>query len=259
MRWSLVLGVITVATQSFGVIIENFDSATLDSQWMFRAPGFSGSTSGNLEPDPNIGRVINMPLPPNPNGGSGRVYEASWSFKWDAPHNWVRLTTFNATGTPNPRIDFSQKLYFQMWTNAPIRVALGLREVPVDGAPGSNGGTSGAIEWVSGFDLRTDGQVFDPGGQLYAENQWHQVQINLQSIGLGTPQPGKVAGFTGNGILDSTGGYVLEHIAFTGVEGHSDYQVFLDNFAQSPTPEPMTMIGLGLGAAFLARKKKKRV
>ncbi|QYK53110.1 MAG: hypothetical protein KF824_12745 [Fimbriimonadaceae bacterium] len=233
-RLALSVGVILCfALAGAQTIVEDFESAALDSGTMFRVPRYSGSTSGYLETKFNDGRVVRMPSPISTLTGFGnQVFEAQWEFKWNAGFKWMRLTTFNSTGRPNPYIDVNQKLRIDMYVSAPAKLALGLREVGGVGAIGANGGTSGGIEWVANSGL-IGGSL--PGGQDLLPGVWQTVEVNLAAIPKGVLAPGQVSNFaSGNSMLNSPGGYTLEHLAFTGVDRHYSLQIFIDRIYQVP-------------------------
>jgi len=231
-RLAIMVGVVGFAAFGFAqTIVEDFESAFLDSGTMFRAPGYSGSTSGYLETKFNEGRVVRMPRPISTLTGFGtQVFEAQWEYKWNASFKWMRLTTFNSTGRPNPYVDVNQKLRIDMYVSAPAKLALGLREVISVGPVGANGGTSGGIEWVANGGL-TGGSL--PGGQELLPGVWQTVEVDLSTIPKGVLALGQVSNFaSGNSILNSPGGYTLEHLAFTGVGRHYTLQVFIDRIYQ---------------------------
>lgn len=230
----LMLGVGSALAQT----IEDFENALLDAQTMFRAPRYSGSTSAMLETKWSVGRVTRMPRPLSTLSLAGiQVFEAQFEFKWNREDRWCRLTTFNTPGRPNPYVDVTKKLKVDLWVSAPVRLALGLREVPGVGAIGNNGGTTGPIEWVAPSGLVSNGQAFRPGGLLLTGGQWQTVEIDLAAIPKGVAAPGQVASFVGNGRLDSPGGYVLEHLAFSGEGLHYSVQVMIDRIYQTSPSE----------------------
>lgn len=215
-------------------VIEDFESAALDSRVMFQLPRFSGSTSGLLETKFNTGRVVTMPTPISSLANAGaKGFEAQFEFMWRRTGRWCRLTTFNATSKPNPMVDANQKLRIDLWVNAPVRLALGLREVSGTGAIGTNGGTTGGIEWVANSGLT--GSAGQPDGQVLVGGVWQTVEVDLGSIPKGVLAPGKVLNFaSGNSILDSFGGYTLEHLAFSGIDQHYSVHVVIDRVYMVP-------------------------
>jgi len=199
---------------------ESYGDGTPTDQIMFRKPGNSGSTSGFLD-----GSVTNYDVPTGtfPSGNSStRALHAYWSFLTGTTNPWLRLSTYNSATNPNPTIDISQSLWFEIYSDKALQVAVNVRETNPTGAIGSNGGSSGTIEFVgvSG----TAGTTPIPTRTVSA-GAWTTLKFDLAQ------EP--VAGFTGNGILESTTGKaVLEALALVPAGGMGVYNVYLDNFVQ---------------------------
>lgn len=216
---------------------------------MFRQPSFSGSTGGKLDATPNFSMVTNVFPAGNPSAGDN-VYQSSWSFKQDAVSPlWVRYTTYSAPNLPNPTIDFSSGLRFDIYTDRPLYVALLLRETNTTQPIGGNGGASGPIEFVGGS---TDNSVSPVLGRYVEANAWTTLWFDIPN------EP--VAGFTGDGILTSTTGKgVLEALALVGLPGNTGvHNIYVDNFVVEPIPEPtFTAFGI-LGALALIARRLRR-
>jgi uncharacterized repeat protein (TIGR01451 family) len=199
---------------------ESFSDGTPTDQIMFRKPGNSATTSAFLD-----GTVTNYDVPTAsfPAGrSSARVLHANWSFLTGPSNPWLRLDTFNSTTDPNPTIDITQSLWFDIYSDKALGVAVDVRETNPTGAIGSNGGTSGTIEFVgaSGKTGNTPTPTRTASG-----GAWTTLKFNL-------PQEPAV-GFTGNGVLESTTGKaVLEALALVPAGGMGVYNVYLDNFLQ---------------------------
>lgn len=208
---------------------ETFASGTAGGTVMFRSPNFSGSTSAFLDAAPNISSITGTFPPGN---DSGRVLQASWS--WNATANpWLRLTTASATSLPNPVIDLTRKLSFDIYSDKNIGIALGVRETgnPTGTAIGVNGGNTPAIIEFVGVTNAVSGQP-QVTRSIQASN-WMTVTFNLPAEAICN-----FAG--GNGVLSSaTGLGVLEHLAFVPGAGSGTYNVYLDNFIVS-TPRVLT-------------------
>lgn len=235
-RWTALFALLAVpAILPAQTILEDFENSNLDAATLFRTPRFSGSTSNLLEDTPDAARVIQRPRPESNLPGAGlRLFEVHWQYRFDRPDRWLRLTTFNTTNRPNPRVDINQKLRLDLFATSPVRIALGLREVTGTGPIGSNGGTSGQIEWVANSGVRTDNVVARPGGLLVPAGQWLTIEFDLPNIPRNTPAPGQIAAFTGNGRLDSPAAYVLEHLALSAEGDHYGVQLFIDRVYQTP-------------------------
>lgn len=234
LRHVWLLGLVCPSFACAQTVVEDFESAALDSSTMFQKPRFSGSTSGLLETMFNAGHVVRMPSPASNLASAGnQVYEAQFEFIWRRAGRWCRLTTFNSPGRPNPYIDLSRKLRIDLYVSAPVRLALGLREVSGFGVIGANGGTTGSIEWVANSGLT--GLNGQPDGQLLVGGVWQTVEFDLGAIPKGVAAPGQVLNFAGgNSILNSPGGYVLEHLAISGVDQHYSVQLMIDRVYQVP-------------------------
>lgn len=214
---------------AFETGLTDFESYGTGVEIMFQEPRFSGSTSALLSNAPNV----TLTTASFPSGQAGaRVLNVNWAFTNSAANPWLRLTT-SGTGTlPNPVIDFTRWLRFRIWSDRPLRVGLGVRETTnAPGTPiGSNGGTSGGIEWV-GITNSISGQP-QPSRQIAASN-WTTLEFNLPA------EP--VRNFVnGNGVLSTASGLgTLEHLALVPVAGNLTYNIYLDDFAVF-TPNQLT-------------------
>jgi hypothetical protein len=219
---SVPVGLITWDQVGAVTLMEDFEAfadGSVSDQAMFRKPGHSSTTSGYLD-----GSVTNYDYTTAgfPGGNSStRALHVSWSFL-PASNPWLRLDTFNSAFDPNPVIDITQSLWFDIYADKALQVGVGVRETNPTGAIASNGGTSGTIEYVgvSG----KNGTTPIPTRTLPA-GVWATLKFNL-------PQEPATA-FTGNGILESTTGKaVLEDLALVAAGGSGVYNVYLDNFLQ---------------------------
>jgi hypothetical protein len=208
---------------------EGFASGTVNGTVLFRAPNFSGSTSTFLDVSPNLTSVTGT----FPGGNSSsRVLRANWS--WSTTVNaWLRLTTSGTTSLPNPVIDVTRKLKFDIYSDRDLKVAMAVRETgnTAGTAIGSNGGTTPAIiEWA-GVTNSVSGQP--QSTRTVTASNWTTLVFDLPN------EP--IRSFSGgNGILfTATGLGVLEHLAFVPAGGSGAYDVHLDNFIVS-TPMLLT-------------------
>ncbi|HEX2748225.1 MAG TPA: N-acetylmuramoyl-L-alanine amidase [Verrucomicrobiales bacterium] len=196
---------------------EAFADATSDAV-VFRRPSVSSTTSAFLNTAKTIATTVSA-APPAGNS-STRALRVQWSFLPGAVNPWLRLTTAGTENTGNPVIDFRKRLFFDTWTAQPLKTGLGLRETAASGAIGSDGGTTGTIEFAGVSSLTGTTPV--PVRAVPAQT-WTTLQFDLAT------EP--VRAFTGNGILESaTGLGVLEHLALVPANGALDHEVFLDNF-----------------------------
>jgi hypothetical protein len=150
-----------------------------------------------------------------------RVLHASWTFAADTPHPWLRLTTAGTANIPNPTVDFTGGIRFQIYVDRPVHLALGLRETNSTAPVGEDGGSIGAIEWAGGS---TDNTVTPPKGRFIPAGVWTTVHFFLPFEA--------VQGHTGNGILESTTGKgVLENLTIVPADGTGAFNLYLGNFA----------------------------
>src|ERR1043166_8708005 len=132
--------------------------------------------------------------------------------------------TAGATTFPSPVIDFTQKLRVDIYCDQAIKVAVGCRETTTAAgtAIGSNGGTSGPIEWagVSGV----SGTAPVPT-RTVAAGVWTTLTFDL-------PHEPIWSFSGGNGVLSTASGLgVLEHLAIVPAAGTGIYNIYLDKFA----------------------------
>jgi hypothetical protein len=183
---------------------------------LFRQPRFSGSTSGLLDPTPDVCNVTDT-FPP---GSGARALAIRCSFT-NVAAPWLRLTTFNAATLPNPVIDLDARFQFDIHTDRDLMIGVGLRETgSTAGTPiGDNGGTTGGIEWA-GVTNKNGAQPMP--ARRVAAGAWRTLAFDLRA------EP--IANFSGgNGTL-STGLGVLEHLAIVPAAGSGIYNIYLDNF-----------------------------
>ena len=253
---ALVIGAASVASADVIVFNDFEGAAPATNNYGFRAPNFSGSTDDNLNGfgatiTPNIQRATDAFPAGNANAGT-RVGETQFQFIDTANTRWLRHTTSGATGVPNPVIDLTQPLNFDIYSTTPVRVSLLVRELATApaGGIGSNGGGTGSIEHVGATAIRgTSGGATNAGpeGRLLTPNTWTTLTFDLPN------EP--VFAFTGNNDLTGQWG-VLEALSFTSEGDAGPITVYYDNFSQGVIPEPATLGLLGLcGLGLLARRR----
>lgn len=231
--------------------VEDFEAGALGAQVMFRQPSYSGSTAGFIDSTtgmPNYSKVVEA-FPGGLANAGAHVLEVGGVFKAGTVNPWLRLTTYAAPARLNPVIDITQWLYFDVYSTIPIKLGVGVREVTTSGPIGANGGASGGIEFV-GVDpsMPKIGTTPNPARLLQA-GEWYGIWVDLD----GEAAAG-FAGATADGILTTANGLaVLEQLTIVPAEApdadNLPFVLYLDNFVQSPVPEPATfalIAGLGL-------------
>ncbi|MDB6110566.1 MAG: N-acetylmuramoyl-L-alanine amidase [Pedosphaera sp.] len=188
---------------------------------MFQYPAYSGSSRG-MDTNANSTAVTAS----YPAGhASVNVLKASWNFAVGATNPWLRLTTFNSSGLPNPVIDLKQIIKFDIYTDKALKVGLGVRETTnaAGTAVGSNGGSGGGIEWVGVTNVTATGAPVPK--RTVAAGSWQTLQFNL-------PYEATSNFVNGNSVLSTASGLgVLEHLALVPTGGSGAYNIYLDNFS----------------------------
>lgn len=237
---------------------ESFTTPTANGTVLFRAPTFSGSTSGRLDPTPNESIVESLGVPAgNPNAGLN-TFRATFSFLDTATVPlWVRLTTFGATSLPNPTISLAPGagLQFDIYSDTAMYVAVLVRETETDAAIGANGGSTGGIEFVGGNSSAASGIR----GKTVAANTWTTLNFDF-----GSELVTAFAGATANGILepgvDNKG--VLEALGLAFDDGTTgNINIWFDNLQVVVIPEPSTVaLGLlgGLALTVLVLRQRRK-
>ena len=229
----------SASAADFVQLITDFEAFTTDTTNalpLLRNPRYSGSTSANLDALPDLTVVTDVY---NSTGhGTGRVLRVNYSCT-NATNPWLRLTTASAPSWPNPVIDLTRKLRFDLYSDKAVKVAIGCRETttPAGTAIGTNGGTTGNIEWAGVTNVSGSAPV--PTRAVPA-GSWTTLTFNLPV------EP--ITSFSGgNGVLSTASGLgVLEHVAIVPVTGVGTNNLYLDNFAVL-TPRTLTF-SLGAGA-----------
>lgn len=94
--------------RSGGVLLTDFEAfSTGSTDVLLRTPGFSGSTSGNLNPPPNSVAIAGI-------GNPGKSINTQFYFVDSGENRWVRLTTNNTANLPNPFVRLDQPLTFDI-------------------------------------------------------------------------------------------------------------------------------------------------
>ncbi|MFN7137994.1 MAG: putative Ig domain-containing protein, partial [Limisphaerales bacterium] len=200
------------------VNFESFTNNTPNEQVMFRKPSYSSTTTNFLDMGVTNYTTVTTNFPAgNPTAGS-KVLKAEWSFRTGISDHWLRLATTDTMFLPNPTINASARLKFDIYTTKTLKVGVGIRETGTSAENGANGGTSGAIEYV-GVSSKV-GTTPVPVRTVNA-NTWTTLEFDLQNEPCQT--------LTGNSIL-AAGQQVLEHLVLKAEGGTGVYTVYVDNF-----------------------------
>lgn len=225
------------------------------SQEMFRLPQISGTTSGYILPN-GTGIFDNNAA----YRASGLQTEGAAAmqvyFKWRDPADpnlWLRLTTFEGPGYPNPALHTGGKVRFKFTNRSElfagrVGVCIGVRETGIEVSQLANGGVTGPIEWVgaSGAVANPDGTPrpvpivwLDPSPVAYSlEFDLATGQVKVDGVAQGSG----IAAFSGDGVIDITPPRgTLEHIAFVNdpADGAQLIDVAIDELQfEAPVPDP---------------------
>jgi len=165
---------------------------------------------------------------------SEKSYHMKFDFADFSPTRWIRISSFDAPGKPNPIIDLKKRLRFRVsLQSGSVLLSLGVRELTTEDAEtGDNGGTVGPIEWVGVTEVVTDSDGNRaPRGKLIEESPgwWREIEFDLEKE-LVEPYSDDA-----NGILEGKFG-VLEHLAFTidndGASPLGPFDIYIDKMEQ---------------------------
>ena len=183
---------------------------------LFRKPQHSSTTGGFT--DPAKPREATVTAAFAAGNSSSRTLHVKWSWVGTSP--WLRLTTAGTATLPNPVVDFRKSLRFDVWSGHTLQFGLGLRETNATGAIGSDGGSTGPVEFAGVSALNGTQPV---PVRTVAPDSWRTLDFPIPD------EP--VRAFTGNSVLESaTGLGVLEHLAIVPGSASLDHDVYLDNF-----------------------------
>jgi len=224
-RADLVLGEPPPCTE---YLLTGFEGYANGVEVMFRPPRYSGSTAQHLTTSPNLAQVTDEVAA----FAGAKCSKLSWQFVDTALERWVRATTSNAANVPNPTIELDKpvrvRLRFESPTGAALLVSLGVRETGTTAPVGSDGGTTGTIEWV-GASGRYNG--VSPQGKLVTAMPgiWQTIVFD--------PLTDPIRPHTGDGVLSSPSNKgTFEHLAFSSTGGAGPFVVYVDQVEQGCPP-----------------------
>jgi hypothetical protein len=155
--------------QNGATVFQTFESAPAGTtDYTFRAPSYSGSTSGNILAAPNVGMVVN-------NAADTGTKSFRVQFQWQVLNKWLRLTT---SGVNNPQVDLDYPISF--------RLLLQPKGAPLPTPPPaptlliSNQGGKKVLNWIGGHRVQTSVNVAGPytnGIQVLNTNMWTNITL----------------------------------------------------------------------------------
>jgi hypothetical protein len=136
------------------------------------------------------------------------------------PASWCRLTTFNVANVPNPAIDYTKALVFQIRvTQGDFILSFLTRDNGTLVAIGANGGATGEIE-----------EIIPAGGPIHLDasvnSNWQEVAVAIPAATIGT--------LTGDSILDFTTGTIEAFRVAIGTS--STVTFYIDDLRQVDIP-----------------------
>jgi hypothetical protein len=185
-RWAILEAVaLTIAdttdTGPFDLYIDNIQSGTNAFQtfetvpanttdYGFRVPSFSGTTSGNILGAPNVGQVAN-------NAADTGTKSFHVQFQWQTPNatRWVRLTT---SAVNNPQVDMDQPISMRVLFQPPGATPPTPPPSPTLAVSTVAGKT--VLNWTGGHRLQTSVNVtgtYTNTTQVRSANTWTNITL----------------------------------------------------------------------------------
>lgn len=130
-------------------VFQNWESAVGNTaEYGFRAPGFSGSTSGNLLGAPNSSRV-------SVRAADTGTKSLHVKFQWNGTNNtkWLRLTTSTALGVSNPQINLDDPTSIR-FLMLPVGGSLPAQPAAPTLSISNNAAGQTVLNWTGGHNLQ---------------------------------------------------------------------------------------------------------
>ena len=216
---------------------ETFANNTSNGNVMFRRPNFSSSTTAFMDASTNY-TTVTTSFPAGNSRASGKVLKAGWGFATGTTNPWMRLTTSGTANLPNPTIDLTARVKFDIYSDKSMKVGLGVRETGTTAAIGDNGGTTGGIEWLGAIKVGTSPNP----SRVVNANTWTTLEFVLPTE--------YCTNFSGGDSVLASGKGVLEHLALVPNGGMGAYTVYLDNFEVVTTPALPGTVSINVGSTF---------
>jgi hypothetical protein len=99
--WTIYIDDVSQTTSAGPTLLTGFEGFALGDEVMFQEPGFSGSTSGSLQPGSIAGISNSEALT------GSQSYQLDFEWVDNDPSRWMRLTTFNTAILGNPTLWFA--------------------------------------------------------------------------------------------------------------------------------------------------------
>ncbi len=142
------------------------------------------------------------------------------TFKFVNEDAWVVVNT-DVAEKGNPILNLNKRIRFKyLLESGSVSLSMGIREIDTTGTVGSNGGTTGEIEWVANSKNSNGAPV---GISLASNADWQEVDVDIPTASLQT--------FSGDGRITSDYG-VLQSLIFT-CDGYTDQiTIYIDKIEQ---------------------------
>lgn len=212
---ALALGVTGVASAQYPILIDDFEGVSVGATAFLQAPGFSGSTGGNVAAGTDSSLVSDTEAH---NGSNSLRVAWDWAGAATDTSN-IRQTTAVAQtslGIANPIISYANgiELWVKIVSGNVTLSGVGTRDNGDAGAPGTAGSGSGAIELIH-TDLELDATV---------NSDWQLVQIHIPSATV-TALPG----ISGDGALNNAQGSWENLFWNKGANGTTSVELYIDD------------------------------
>lgn len=136
-------------------VFQDFEAAEAGAvDFGFRAPSFSGTTSGNLLSAPNIAQVTSAAA-----FSGSKSLRVRWQFTTPALNRWLRLVTAGAIPVANPQVDLNEPISFKILIPPP-------GFTPVSPVPSNvsitRDGSNVILDWTGSYQLQSATTVAGP-------------------------------------------------------------------------------------------------
>ncbi len=190
--------------QSGSDLLTDFESfGTGSTDVLLRSPSFSGSTSSNLNPPPNVSQVAGI-------GNPGKSLNCQFYFEDTSSNRWVRLTSFNVATLGNPLIRLDQPLTFDLLVLESQPPPAPSLESPLEAGDTTVTVNDILVDALS-VDVLADGAVIateDPAGSTNGFEidvpplvHLEEITVRQATIDGASPQSSSIEVGKGNGVI----------------------------------------------------------